>query len=74
MTWTDALDAVVARTRVERYRWLCSEDNPDAESRAAYRSRMVELVTGEPDPTSGVTPAEDLALQAHIAAHPCGSC
>jgi hypothetical protein len=39
MTWQDALEAVVGRTRHERYRQLCGDDHPD---RDLWRQRMIE--------------------------------
>lgn len=45
MTLAEALEIVIARTKHERYRWLCSDANPDAESREAYRGLMVRLAS-----------------------------
>ena len=45
MTYEDALEIVVARTKHERYRFLVSEANPDHE---AWRAQIVALATGEP--------------------------
>jgi hypothetical protein len=45
MTWTEALDILVARTRHERYRQLCAEDHPDHE---VWRARVVSEATGQP--------------------------
>jgi hypothetical protein len=42
MTWREALGAVVARTGHERYRWLCSDDNPDVVQRESYRRSMLD--------------------------------
>jgi hypothetical protein len=39
-----ALETVVARTKVERYRFLCSEEYPD---HRAWRRWVVEQATGE---------------------------
>lgn len=39
----DDLDLVVSRTRHERYRWLASDDNPDASSRGEIRSLVSTL-------------------------------
>jgi hypothetical protein len=44
MTWEQALEIVVERTRHERFRQLCSKNNPDAEQRHAYRRLVLELV------------------------------
>lgn len=49
MTWLDALEIVATRTGVERYRWLCSEANPNPETRAGYRAFMLAQA-GEPAP------------------------
>lgn len=73
MTWQDALDAVVARTPHERYRWLCSDENPDVRQRERYRALMVRIASGEPDPDPDPDPAS-AALQAYTQAHPCGNC
>lgn len=55
MTWQAALEIVVSRTGVERYRDLCSDDNPDPETRAGYRSLMLTLA-GQPPPIPTVIP------------------
>lgn len=55
MTWLDALEIVIARTRHERYRWLCSEANPDAEQRDAYRRHMLTRA-GHPAPAQPPAP------------------
>ena len=49
MTLFEALDLVTERTGHQRYRELCSEDNPDIEQRDAYRRLVLEL-GGEPEP------------------------
>lgn len=46
MSWKLALEIVVARTGHNRYRWLCSDANPDEEARAAYR-RLVAFLAAE---------------------------
>lgn len=43
--WEGALETVVGRMGHDRYRWLCSDANPDDEARAAYRRLMVFLVS-----------------------------
>ncbi len=43
MTLTEALDIVVSRTRHERYRWLCSDENPDEFSRERYRAIVMSM-------------------------------
>lgn len=50
MTLEEALNKVVSRTGVERYRWLCSDENPDHVSRGAYRRLVMSKATGEPVP------------------------
>lgn len=49
MTWIEALDLVVARTRHGRYRWLCSDANPNTRQRDAYRRAMLRKA-GAPEP------------------------
>lgn len=49
MTLDEALEIVVARTRHERYRWHCSDDNPNARGREAYRRSVLSLA-GAPEP------------------------
>lgn len=51
MTHFEALDIVIAATGVDRYRWLCSEQNADVPSRIAYRELVVRRAQGMPDPT-----------------------
>lgn len=46
MTWREALEQVVARTRHERYRWLTSDDNPDAAQREGYRASLIQQASG----------------------------
>lgn len=55
MEWLDALEAVVARTGVERYRHLCSDESP-AESRDAYRALMVRLASSPPPSHAPASP------------------
>jgi hypothetical protein len=50
MTLTEVLDIVVSRTRHERYRWLCSDANPNTEQRDAYRRLMFDLAGQRPHP------------------------
>lgn len=47
MTYLEALEIVIARTKHERYRWLCSDENLDAPQREGYR-RQVLMLAGEP--------------------------
>lgn len=41
MNIDDALQIVIARTKHERYRWLCSDDNPDEVGREHYRALVI---------------------------------
>jgi hypothetical protein len=50
MSWEEALEVVVARTRNERFRTVCGEDHPDHE---VWRRKVVEKATGQ-----APTPAE----------------
>jgi hypothetical protein len=52
MTWTESLIEVVKQTGHQRYVWLCSDENPDALSRQAYRALMVRKASGEPEPAT----------------------
>jgi len=65
MTASD-LDAVVAVAGHERYRYLTSDVNPDAESREGYR-RLVrekaEALAGLPPPRPAVPNAYQIQLQ-----------
>lgn len=49
MTLAEALNIVIARTGHQRFRFLCSEANPDPVSREGYR-RAVLTMAGEPAP------------------------
>jgi hypothetical protein len=44
------LEAVVARTGHERYRWLTSDANPDVAQRDAYRELVVRLAREDVPP------------------------
>ncbi len=48
MTWQDALEIMVARTKHERYRWLTSDDNPDVAQREGYRASLVRQASDLP--------------------------
>jgi len=77
MTWQTALETVVARTRVERYRHLCSDANALAppNDRGAYRRLVVDLAGGELTPTPDEMRRVDAALAEHgTAPAPCGCC
>jgi hypothetical protein len=78
MNWMTALEILVARTGHERYRVLCADDNPDVDTRDAYRVLMIRLASDLPEPPEPPEPAEpadtdaDAALRAHLERHgPC---
>lgn len=48
MTFDEALDKVVKETTHIRYRFLCSDENPDIPSRDAYRRLVMRKATGGP--------------------------
>jgi hypothetical protein len=48
MTWQDATDIAVAKTSDERFRVLCSDDNPDAGQREAFRATVLAIAGGRP--------------------------
>jgi hypothetical protein len=72
MTWQEALEVVISRTRHERYRWLCSDDNPTHEG---HRQLMLTLASAETSATPAGRPdsptAADLALRDHLGRHGC---
>ncbi len=43
-----ALNRVIEATGVERYRWLCSEANPDVATREGYRRLVLERAGEKP--------------------------
>jgi hypothetical protein len=47
MTIEHALDLVVARTGHIRYRWLCSDENPNVEQREGYRRVVLAKASGQ---------------------------
>jgi hypothetical protein len=56
--WQESLDVVVDRTKHERYRFLCSEDNAQSppNDRDSYRRLMIELEKGpKPKPVQPAT-------------------
>jgi hypothetical protein len=53
MTLDEAIDLEVARTGNPRFRFLCSDLNPDVESRDAYRAHMLERA-GVPIPPAPI--------------------
>jgi hypothetical protein len=68
MTWETALTEVLARTRHDRFRVLCSAEWPDHK---AYR-RLILSMAGHPDPLplAALPLAEMLPLVRKIAACP----
>lgn len=50
MNWPDALDLAVARSGVERLRWLCSEANPNPRTREGYRRFVLRSAGVLPPP------------------------
>lgn len=68
MTWEQAI-ALVPEGKIERFRWLCSDENDNPETREAYRALMIRRATGQPEPT-----ASDANLVAYMARHGCGGC
>ena len=72
LDWNAALEIVVAKTKHERYRWLCSDECPDA---AAYRGTVLRLAGMAPPPAPPKSPPtpEDLALRRLVASRG-GSC
>ena len=70
MTWQDAVELVVARTKHKRFRKLCSGDNPDTWARDRYREQVIAMATDTlveqsiAEATGDITPP----------VKPCGSC
>lgn len=50
MDWKDALDKLPAAYDIARVRYLCSDANPDAEAREAWRPKVVRLANGDSPP------------------------
>jgi hypothetical protein len=59
MSWSDALEIVVGRTKHEAYRRQCSDENtsPPPNDRDAYRALMVRLASDPPNVPSQYPPA-----------------
>jgi hypothetical protein len=76
MTLAEALDTAIEQTKHERYRWLCSEANPDAEQREAYRRLVLSLADPAVAEASRAARliAENPAEPTGVAANPCGGC
>jgi hypothetical protein len=70
MNWPEALDVVVARTKHEPYRRLCSDENtsPPPNDRDAYRDLMVRLAENPPKPSEYPPLSRQLANVAGAAA------
>lgn len=71
MTWQEALETVVQRTSHERYHWLCSDENPDVESRGGYRALMIAQASGQPEAPPMPRPAIQAQLQLFREAREC---
>ena len=69
MNWETALTVVIALTRHERYRVLCSDSWPDHE---AYRALMIRMAQGEDGIDSLATRNSQLATP--IIHAPLGGC
>lgn len=73
MTWPEALEIMVARRGVERYRVLCADAHPD---HAWWRVEMVRMVAAPPPAyastvtTTTMPTAVSLALTARMKACP----
>jgi hypothetical protein len=63
MTLAEALDVVIARTGVKRYRYLCLE-HPKPSVRAEYSALVLRLAAERPEPRP--TAAETLALALEV--------
>ncbi len=50
MTWQAALTALQGHPCIGRLSWLCSEDNPEAQSRDGYRGWVIRQALGLPEP------------------------
>lgn len=72
MTSTD-LEAVVARTRHERFRWLVSDENPDAAQRESYRNLVARLAKGDA-PAAPVRQLIPLSTTLHAQKHGSRNC
>jgi len=58
MTYNEALDIVIAKTKHERFRWLCSEENPEHN---IWRNKIIELAGGKPDYPSKIQMLKNVA-------------
>jgi hypothetical protein len=67
MTWTDALEIVVARTSHVAFRRACADANPDVAKRDACRSAMIELAIAPSAPPAYPSLARQLTSAASAA-------
>jgi hypothetical protein len=73
--WEESLDIVVVRSGVERYRWLCSDENklPSPNDPATWRRWVVDEAQRDPSlPNIDEHLREASALPARV--KPCGGC
>jgi hypothetical protein len=63
MTLADALDLVISRTGVERYRYLCLE-HPNPTVRAEYSALVLRLAEEPPPTRPSAAESMQLALEA----------
>jgi hypothetical protein len=47
MTWQEALEIVVARTKAQPFRAACADDQPNAAKREACRKAVIRMAAGE---------------------------
>jgi len=76
MSYLDALELVVARTGHERYRQLCSDNNPEMAQRVGYRELVIRLAAtpaAPPDPIARLDAAY-AAAGTGAARGGCGKC
>ena len=58
MTYPEALEIVIARTKHERYRQLCADDHPD---HLAWRAHVIAEASGAPKRPAHPTMEDALA-------------
>ncbi len=74
MTLSAALDLIVSRTGHQRYRWLCSDDNPNVAQRESFRAWVIQQAEADSIPAHipiRITYAEDDAPRTRRG---CGAC
>lgn len=78
MTLPDALNIVIARTGVERYRYLCSEANtlPSPNDRETWRAWIMSEAQRDPSLPDITVSSEEMreAEQWPPRVKPCGGC